>query len=62
VLVTREGSAASVSVEKSSGSTSLDDAALDAVRNWRFVPARRGAQPVEAWHLVPIVFKLEGTS
>jgi protein TonB len=60
--VTREGSAASVSVEKSSGSASLDDAALEAVRNWRFVPARRGAQAVEAWHLVPIVFKLEGTS
>jgi protein TonB len=62
VLVTREGSAGSVSVESSSGSMALDDAALEAVRNWRFVPARRGAQAVEAWHLVPIVFKLEGTS
>ena len=62
VLVTREGTAASVSVEMSSGSTGLDEAALEAVRKWRFVPARRGAQPVEAWHLVPIVFRLEGTS
>jgi protein TonB len=62
VLVTREGSAASVSVETSSGSTALDEAALDAVRKWRFVPAKRGAQPMEAWHLVPIVFRLEGTS
>jgi protein TonB len=62
VLVTREGTAASVNVETSSGSTSLDEAALEAVRRWRFVPAKRGAQPVEAWHLVPIVFRLEGTS
>jgi protein TonB len=62
VLVSREGSAASVSVAASSGSTSLDEAALEAVRRWRFVPAKRGAQPIEAWHLVPIVFKLEGTS
>jgi protein TonB len=62
VLVTREGSAGSVSVETSSGSTSLDQAALEAVKRWRFVPARRGMQPVEAWHLVPIVFRLEGTS
>jgi protein TonB len=51
-----------VSVDTSSGSTALDEAALDAVRKWRFVPAKRGAQPVEAWHLVPIVFRLEGPS
>jgi protein TonB len=62
VLVTREGSAGSVSIDRSSGSAALDDAALDAVRKWRFVPATRAGQPVEAWHLVPIVFKLEGMS
>lgn len=62
VLVTREGFASSVSVEKTSGSAALDQAAADAVRSWRFAPARQGAQPVEAWVLVPIVFKLEGTS
>ena len=30
------------------------------VKSWRFVPARQGTQPVEAWVLVPVVFKLEG--
>jgi protein TonB len=59
VLVTRDGAAASVALEKSSGSLQLDAAALEAVRHWRFVPARQGAQPVEAWVLVPIVFRLE---
>jgi protein TonB len=62
VLVTREGIPAQVSVEKSSGSGHLDGAALDAVKTWRFVPARRGAEAVEAWMLVPVVFKLEGIS
>jgi protein TonB len=62
VLVTREGVPAQVSVEKSSGSGHLDGAALDAVKTWRFVPARRGAEAVEAWVLVPVVFKLEGVS
>lgn len=62
VLITREGLPASVTVEKSSGSGHLDSAALETVRTWRFVPARQGAQPVEAWVLVPIVFKLEGVS
>ncbi|MBX9812819.1 MAG: energy transducer TonB [Burkholderiales bacterium] len=62
VLVTREGIPASVAVEKTSGSSHLDNAALETVRTWRFVPARQGTQPVEAWVLVPIVFRLEGTS
>ena len=38
----------------------LDRAAEDAVARWRFVPARRGESAVEAWVLVPIVFKLKG--
>lgn len=62
VLVTREGAPASVSVEKTSGSGHLDRAALEAVKGWRFVPARRGTEPIEAWVLVPIVFRLEGSS
>ncbi len=62
VRVTREGIAASVAIEKTSGSFRLDNAALDTVRTWRFVPARQGSQPVEAWVLVPIVFRLEPVS
>jgi protein TonB len=62
VLVTREGRAAQVDLDKSSGSPALDTAALEAVRNWQFVPARRGQEAIESWVLVPVVFKLEGTS
>jgi len=60
VQVTREGLVARVDVEKSSGSPHLDAAALEAVKAWRFVPARQGAEPLESWVLVPIVFRLEG--
>jgi len=59
VLVTSEGTAARVELDRSSGSASLDGAALEAVRNWRFVPARRGSQNVEDWVRVPVVFRLE---
>ncbi len=59
VLVTTEGTAARVELDRSSGSASLDGAALEAVRNWRFVPARRGTQNVEDWVRVPVVFRLE---
>jgi periplasmic protein TonB len=62
VQVTREGLAARVEIEKSSGSPHLDAAALEAVKAWRFVPARQGAEPVESRVLVPIVFRLEGAS
>jgi len=61
VQVTREGLAARVEVEKSSGSPHLDAAALEAVKAWRFAPARQGAEPVESRVLVPIVFRLEGS-
>lgn len=59
VRVTREGAPADVTIDRTSGSSALDHAAMEAVRGWRFVPARQGSQPVEAWVLVPIVFRLE---
>jgi len=62
VLVTRDGQPARVDVEKPSGSAHLDAAAVEAVRAWRFVPARQGADAIESWVLVPIVFRLEGAS
>ncbi len=46
-------------LKKSSGNGMLDQAAVDAVKEWRFVPARRGSQAVVAWVEVPITFKLE---
>ncbi len=59
VLVTAEGLAASVTLEKTSNHPALDEAALTAVKSWRFVPARQGGQAVEAPYVVPIVFKVE---
>ena len=60
VLVTADGVAGDVKIDKSSGSASLDQAARDIVfRKWRFVPARRGDVAVEAWVIVPVVFELK---
>jgi protein TonB len=60
VLVNAQGGADDVLVRTSSGHARLDDMALDTVRRWRFVPAKRGAEPVAAWVLIPISFRLEG--
>ena len=41
-----------------SGSQSLDRAAMDAVRDWRFTPARAKGQPVASQVMVPVDFVL----
>lgn len=60
VFVSAEGRADGIEVKASSGSPRLDQAALETVRTWRFVPARQGDKPVGAWVIVPISFNLEG--
>lgn len=60
VIVSADGAAVSVALQTSSGSSRLDEAALDAVRRWRFVPAKRGDQAVSASVVVPIKFSLGG--
>jgi periplasmic protein TonB len=59
VLVSRDGTAARVEIDKSSGSPHLDAAARETVKAWRFAPARRGGEAIESWVVVPVVFRLE---
>ncbi|QDX79868.1 hypothetical protein B9N43_00455 [Denitratisoma sp. DHT3] len=60
VLVNAAGQPESITLKASSGSRRLDEAALEAVRRWRFVPARQGSMPVQSWVTVLVVFNLEG--
>jgi protein TonB len=60
VHVTPAGTADEVQVRASSGSGRLDESARDTVKTWKFVPAKRGAEAVPAWVLIPISFRLEG--
>lgn len=59
VSVNAQGTADSVEIRTSSGSSRLDDSALRTVRTWRFIPAKRGTVAVHSFVLVPIIFKLE---
>lgn len=58
VFVSEEGLPSEVQVRTSSGFSRLDEAASQTVKQWRFVPARRGKTPIGAWVLVPISFSL----
>lgn len=59
VSVNPQGTADAIEVRTSSGSNRLDESALKTVRNWKFIPAKRGDVAVQSWVLVPIIFKLE---
>jgi periplasmic protein TonB len=59
VRVTERGTVEEVQVEQSAGYPDLDRAAVEAVRRWRFSPARQGNQPMAIWVLIPVTFRLE---
>ncbi len=56
--ITEDGNCSVVNLSKSSGYEMLDQAALAAVKTWRFIPAQRGSQAINAWVVVPITFRL----
>jgi TonB family protein len=58
VLVRADGRVEDVRVASSSGADVLDEAALTAVRTWRFAPATRSGRPVESLVEVPVKFAL----
>jgi len=60
VRVSAEGQPVAVDLEKSSNFERLDEVARQVVARWRFVPARRGDESIEATVIVPIVFRLDG--
>lgn len=50
VQVGADGVVRDVRITKSSGSSTLDQAALDTVRRWRFKPATVDGTPVSEWY------------
>jgi len=58
VQVSADGTSDAVSVETSSGHEILDESAVEAVKKWRFIPAKRGETPVASSVIVPISFTL----
>jgi len=59
VRVLADGTAGSVSLLKSSDFDRLDQSAIEAVKQWKFVAAKQGEKAVESWVSVPIAFKLD---
>ncbi|MEX2201185.1 MAG: TonB family protein [Dongiaceae bacterium] len=59
VEVSAGGIVEAIGIADSSGHRRLDNAALEAVRHWRFEPARIGDQAIATTVNVPVTFRLE---
>ena len=58
VQIDARGRPSSITLRRSSGHAVFDAAALRAVRAWRFEPAKRDGQPVDACLEIPVRFAL----
>jgi len=58
ILVDERGRPTDVQIAQGSGFARLDQAAVDAVRRWRFEAATNGTNAISAWTQVAISFKL----
>jgi protein TonB len=59
VKVSAEGDSEEVTVQRSSGYDVLDEAAVEAVEKWKFIPAKQGDTDVSSSVIVPIDFVLD---
>ena len=59
VYILPDGSVGQIKLKRSSGFLRLDDAALEAVRRWRYIPAKRGNEPIPYWYVQPLDFQLD---
>jgi TonB family protein len=59
VEVLSNGRVGQIEVKRSSGYEMLDHSALSTVKQWKFIPARRGEDAVSLWVNIPIKFQLQ---
>ena len=59
VLINTEGRAEQAEIRTSSGYPRLDEAALETVKRWRYVPGKRAGIPEAIWFNVPVRFVLD---
>ncbi len=59
VLIGADGTPLKVEIYQSSGYPRLDNAGMETVMRWRYVPGKRGGVPETMWFKVPVKFVME---
>ncbi len=59
VFISTEGRAEKAEIRTSSGYARLDEAALETVQRWRYLPGKRAGLPEAMWFNVPVRFVLD---
>ena len=58
ILILPDGTVGEVKIRESSGFKLLDNTAVKAVKRWKYIPAKRGDEPIAYWYLQPLEFTL----
>ncbi|MGH7886047.1 MAG: energy transducer TonB, partial [Thermodesulfobacteriota bacterium] len=61
VWVLKSGKVGEMKLEKPSGYSMLDESALDAVKDWLFIPGKKNGVSVSSWVTIPITFKIKNS-
>lgn len=59
VKVLANGHVGQIELKNSSGHKILDQSAIEAVKQWRFIPAMRDGEAIDLWVNIPIKFQLK---
>jgi protein TonB len=59
VEVLANGRVGQIEIKKSSSHEVLDRSALTAVKQWRFIPAKKGDVAIPLWVNIPVKFQLQ---
>ena len=59
VQIQPDGRVGRLAIDRSSGFEILDRVAMDSVKEWTFLPARKSGKPVDSWVVLPVKFKLD---
>jgi protein TonB len=59
VEVLQNGRVGQIHVKKSSGYELLDHSALTTVKQWKFIPAKKGEEVIPLWVNIPVKFQLQ---
>ncbi len=59
VEVLSNGRVGQIEIKRSSGHEILDQSAFSTVKQWKFIPAKRGEDAIPLWVNIPIKFQLQ---